>query len=191
LTSHEFSKLPPNEDSLDLLHEFAQSEVGVRAIDNAGAIPILVALLDMDPLPLACRSALILTSMMHHWMACVGILRAGAVVPLIHLLSRDIGSEILKAIALSLGQCIPWCHKAFQDWRNCRIPAGSVAELSALLGPGQMEVRLAAAQVIRGIVRAEGWTFIRHNGECKKFMAVGLCHLAGDCRDLSEKELAV
>jgi hypothetical protein len=54
-----------------------------------------------------------------------------------------------------------------------------------------MEVRLAAAQVIRGIVRAEGWTFIRHNGECKKFMAVGLCHLAGDCRDLSEKELAV
>jgi hypothetical protein len=91
--------LPPDQNNLDLLHEFAQSDVGVRAIDDAKAIPILINLLDKEPLSLACRSSLILTSMMHHWMASAATLRAGAVVPFIRLLSQDIGSGILKAIA--------------------------------------------------------------------------------------------
>jgi hypothetical protein len=182
--------LPPDEDNLDILHDIAQSEIGVRAIDNAKAIPILIKLLK-DQVSLARRSALILTSMMHHWMACVEILHAGAIAPFIRLLSRDIGSEIPKSIAHAFGRCIPQCPAQFRSSYHHIIPTDTLSELSALLGTGNMEVRQAAAQVIQGLASAKCWHFIKHGSGSGKSMALGLCRLVLDCADLPEKKLVV
>ena len=155
----------------------------MRAICAAGAIPSLVRLLDKDPVPLACQSALILSKMTGYWVSCKAI-RAEALGPLIHLLCREIGNDVLKTVAHTISQSVQsQLLSGFDLYVD--IPRDTLQQLVGLLGHGRMEVRLAAAEIISDISRS--WS-------CRPLLkesstVLDLCHLMLDCRDLSEQEL--
>ena len=154
----------------------------MRAICAAGAIPSLVRLLDKDPASLACQSALILSKMTGHWASCEAINQDLGT--LIRLLCREIGDDILKAVAYTISQSVQSKFVPRFDI-YVHIPGDTLPQLVGLLGHGRMEVRLAAAEIISDISRS---------CSCRPLLkesstVLDLCRLMLDCRDLSEQEL--
>ena len=122
-----------------------------------------------------------LSKMTGHWASCKAIIHAEALGPLIRLLCRDIGDDILKAVADTIAQS---AQSTSRHQHHVNIPRDTLQELVGLLGQGRMEVRLAAAEVIQGMSRL--WN-------CRPFLresstVLDLCRLILDCRDLSEQE---
>ena len=151
----------------------------MRAICEAGAIPSLVRLLDKDPVPFACQSALVLSKMTGYWGSRKAI-RAEALGPLIRLLCREIRDDVLIAVAHTISQSIALFNPNAE-----KIPRDTLQQLVGLLGHGRMEVRLAAAEAIQGIsARWDCRTFLREGST-----VLDLCRLMLDCRNLSEQEL--
>ena len=146
---------------------------------TAGAIPSLVRLLDKDPVSLACQSALMLSKMTGHWASCNTIIDAEAIGSLIRLLCREIGDDILKAVAHTIVQSTSQYHDYVY------IPRDTLQQLVGLVDHGRIEVMLATAEVIQCISK---WP------DCRSFLrernaVLDLCRLMLDCRNLSEQEL--
>ena len=175
----------PSEDDLDSLYEFVQSEVGVRAVYDANAIPTLVKLLDKGQISLACRCVPILSKMTSYWPSWDAIVDARAVEPLIRLLSPEIGNDILEAVAHIITQSTQQL-----SWNANRIiPTDTLQQLVDLLRSGRLELKLTAAKVIRAVAK-----FYMIHTPLRKGSTVldlGLCHLVVNCRDLTEKKLVV
>ena len=167
-----------------------ECDIGAQAICDAQVIPLLVNFLDHSPVPLACRSASILSMMTHHRDSCVAMLHAGALTPLIRLLSQEIGEEDLRVIAHTITKCIP--HDSGEsDLHVPDIPRDALQQLVSLLGPGRTEVRLAAAEAIHAVASlgvTDVTEALRGPGEVT---VLYLCHLALDCQDLAKKEVVI
>ena len=162
-----------------------QSYAGVRAVYDGQAIPPLVRLLDDDDRRIVCRITRILSKMTRHWGSCMSMLQGGILPLFIRLLSREIEEEVLTALAHILAQAIPMCSPECRHY----IRALSRDDLQTLIGHlnlGCMEIRLAAAEAIQGIARADvsdiTQTLKGSNTD------LSLCHLLLDCRNSSEEE---
>ena len=144
---------------------------------------VLLRLLDKDPVSLACQSALILSKMTGYWVSCEAISEE-ALEPLIRLLCREIGDDILKAVAYTISQSVQSQFMPGFDL-YVDIPRDTLPQLVGLLGHGRMEVRLAAAEVIQCV----STECDRHKFLMEGSTVLDLCRLMLDCRDLSEQEL--
>ena len=122
--------------------------------------------------------------MTSYWPSWEAILDANAVGPLIRLLSPEIEDDILEAVAHIITQST---RRPSWPVNRMVIPSDTLQQLVDLLRSGRMELRLTATKVVQAVAKSYmNRTLLR-----KSSTVSDLCHLALNCRDLTEKKLVV